>query len=604
MRLLINLVMVVLYLFLSPVLNAQVLEKRITMKENKIELGQALKKLKQDSGIKLSYANNVIPEKRIISIDVKEARLKEVLNKLFYGTNVTYEVIGDQVVLKNEKKKDPKKVSDKVIVPDSSKSEFVNPDITAQDETADNQHKITLPDTIQPSVVAKTTPGPTPSEKELRRKYRLEKKKLKYSYMLKRDSLYRMENNPKIVNQQKWNETIQNLKREIKEIRDSIHKGTYKLFPGLKADSTKTDSTAKFHSDNSAEPKDSAVYEDRLVQVTFISPLGTNGIRCGRYVNMLSLNILGGYAAGLQGFEFGGLVNLEKDYVYGVQFAGIANAVKNQVRGGQFSGVINLAGKDIHGGQFAGFANFSGDSLAGAQVAGFSNFTYGSFMGVQASGFCNIVTGNFRGSQISFINISPKEHQGVQIGFVNFARNLKGSQFGFLNVSDSAKGIPIGFLSIVRTGYHKVEFYGAESMYANIAFKTGAKHFYNILYAGAAVNSNYYRWAFGYGFGTEQELSKKVSLGLDVLSMHVNEKQSFTAKLNLLNQARLNLGVAISPKTSVFIGPTFNVMVSQFMNPDYTLGSALGRGQLYNTTSGSTPTNVKMWVGFNGGIRF
>jgi hypothetical protein len=604
MRLFINLVMVVLYLFLYPSLNAQVLEKRITMKEDKIELGQALKKLKQNSGIKLSYANNIIPEKRIISIDVKEVRLKEVLNKLFYGTNITYEIIGDQVVLKNEKKKEQKKVSDTVILPDSNKTELVNPDITAQDETADNQQKITLPDTLQPSVVVEAKPGPTPSEKELRRKYRLEKKKLKYAYMLKRDSLYRMKNNPKTVNQQKWNETIQNLKREIKEIRDSIHKGTYKLFPALKSDSTKTDSTANSHSSNSEQPKVSAGYENRLAQVTFISPLGTNGVRCGRYVNMLSLNILGGYAAGLQGFEFGGLVNVEKDYVYGVQFAGIANAVRNQVHGGQFSGVLNLAGRNVHGGQFAGFANFSGDSIAGAQVAGFSNFTYGSFKGAQVSGFCNIVTGNFRGPQISFINISPREHQGVQIGFVNFARNLKGSQFGFLNVSDSAKGIPIGFLSIVRTGYHKVEFYGAESMYANIAFKTGAKHFYNILYAGAAVNSNYYRWAFGYGFGTEQEVSKKISIGLDILSMHVNENQSFTAKLNLLNQARLNLGVAISPKTSVFIGPTFNVMVSQFMNPDYTLGSALGRGQLYNTTSGSTPTNVKMWLGFNGGIRF
>jgi hypothetical protein len=604
MRLYVNLIMAVLYLFLSLSLQAQVLEKKITMKEEKIELGQALKKLKENYGIKLSYANNTIPEKRIVSIDLKNAQLKEVLNKLFAGTNVSYQIIGDQVVLKNEKKKEQKKVSGKVIVPDSSKIAFVDQAVPAPDETVDIQPTITVADTIKPSVIAKDTSAPNPSAKELKRAYRLEKKRLKYAYMLKRDSLYMMENNPKSANQQKLNESIQHLKMEIKEIRDSIHKGTYKLFPGLKADSVKTDSSSKIHSLFSAQPKDSSGYKTRLAQVTFVSPIGTNGVRCGRYVNILSFNILGGYAAGLRGFEFAGLVNVEKDYVYGVQFAGLVNAVRNEVRGGQFSGLINLAGKNVHGGQFAGFANFSGDSIVGAQVAGFSNFSYGSFKGAQISGFCNVVTGNFKGTQISFINVSPKEHQGIQIGFINFARVLKGGQFGFLNVSDSAKGIPVGFLSIVRTGYHKVEFYGAESMYGNIAFKTGAQHFYNIIYAGAQLSSNYYRWAFGYGFGTEQNLSKKLTLGLDLLSMHVNENQSFTTKLNLLNQARLNLGLAISPKTSIFIGPTFNVMVSQFMNPDYVLGSGLGRGQLYNVTSGSTPTNVKMWVGFHGGMRF
>ncbi|MFL5728084.1 MAG: STN domain-containing protein [Cytophagaceae bacterium] len=590
--------MAVLFLFLSMSLQAQVLEKKITLHEDRIELGQALKKLKQNFGVKLSYANNAIPEKKIISIDVKEVSLKEVLDKLFIGTNVSYQLIGDQIVLKSDKKKEVKKIS-KAIKEDSSKTQPLNQNVPTQNETVNNEETV-LPDTSQTTVVQEIKPGPTPSQKELRRAYRLEKKRLKYSYMLKRDSLYRMENTPGTANQQRWNETVQNLKREIREIRDSIQQGSYKLFPPAKADSSRS----KTDSASAPLSGDSIHYETRPAQVTFVSPIGTNGIRCGRIVNGVSLNILGGYSAGLQGFEFGGLVNLERDYVHGAQFAGLVNLVRNQVNGGQFSGLVNVAGRRVKGGQFAGLINVAGDSVTGAQFAGLINATHGSFKGVQGAGLCNVVTGNFHGPQFGFINVTAKEHRGTQVGFINYSSKLKGAQIGFLNVCDSAQGIPVGFLSIVRHGYHKMELYGGESMYGNVALKTGVRHFYNILYAGGEVSSNYYRWAFGYGIGTEHAIGDRINLGLDLIAMHVNENQAFTAKLNLLNQARLNLGVAISRSASLFAGPTFNVMVSQYVNPDYTFGSKLGKGQLYNSTTGSTPTNIRMWIGFNGGIRF
>ena len=47
----------------------------------------------------------------------------------------------------------------------------------------------------------------------------------------------------------------------------------------------------------------------------------------------LSFNLLAGYYAKLDGFELGGLANLETEEVYGVQIAGLTNVVGGRVKG-------------------------------------------------------------------------------------------------------------------------------------------------------------------------------------------------------------------------------------------------------------------------------
>jgi hypothetical protein len=261
------------------------------------------------------------------------------------------------------------------------------------------------------------------------------------------------------------------------------------------------------------------------------------------------------------------------------------------------------------GPQGAGFCNLNNGSFKGFQAAGFCNVNKGTCKGLQAAGFCNVNSDSLHGAQFAgFANINPKNVKGLQVaGFINVANKVNGVQLGFINIADSVKGIPIGFLSIVRRGYRRVEFYGSESMYGNIAFKTGVRQFYNIFYLGGQTQNNSYRWAFGYGLGTELQVAKRIAVNLDLLSMHINENEGFTDQLNLLNQMKATLGIGLSKKTYLFLGPSFNVLVSQYVNPDdHSVGSRIGRGTLYNKTdtSGMHPTNIRMWFGLNGGIRF
>jgi hypothetical protein len=119
-------------------------------------------------------------------------------------------------------------------------------------------------------------------------------------------------------------------------------------------------------------------YAEKDWKLTFVTPIGTNGTASLRTVNRISVNLLAGVAAGLKGTEFGGLLNMETDYVHGAQFAGFANVVK----------------KEVTGVQLAGFANLSGGQTKGVQGAGFTNnIVLISSQVTQAAGFANIVVG-------------------------------------------------------------------------------------------------------------------------------------------------------------------------------------------------------------------
>ena len=71
----------------------------------------------------------------------------------------------------------------------------------------------------------------------------------------------------------------------------------------------------------------------------------------------LSFNLLAGYYAKLDGFELGGLANLQTEEVYGVQIAGLANVVGGNVKGFQAAAGLNLIRTDLKGLQVALGAN-------------------------------------------------------------------------------------------------------------------------------------------------------------------------------------------------------------------------------------------------------
>lgn len=389
-------------------------------------------------------------------------------------------------------------------------------------------------------------------------------------------------------------------------------------------------------------------------QLTFISPLGTNGMASGRTINNFSVNLILGYHYGLDGAEFSGFMSTLKGSMKGLQAAGFGNVVLGPAYGAQFSGFFNHVGKQMRGAQFAGFSNTILDSAVAAQFAGFGNLTKGSLQGGQAAGFGNVVTGSFQGFQLAgfgnvtngdclglqaagfgnvvkgdlkgaqiagfsnvatgdvigmqvagFANTARKSITGMQIsGFVNYASKVVGSQIGFINVADTIKdGAAIGFLSIVKDGYRRLEIGTNESFQGYASFKTGTEKFYNIFSAGLHVeNRHYLMWGFGYGIGTLIPLQKHWAVNIDAVSYQINQNEWFTDKLNLLNRANINAVYRLG-HLEIAAGPAFNILVTQLIDDEGQLRQPnISTGwSVYDYTN--FRTNIRMYPGFNVAVR-
>ncbi|TDB68097.1 LA_2272 family surface repeat-containing protein [Arundinibacter roseus] len=320
---------------------------------------------------------------------------------------------------------------------------------------------------------------------------------------------------------------------------------------------------------------DETTDEFRPVQFTFLTPIGTNGLDAVRYVNGLSVNMLGGVAKGLDGVEFSGIFAIETHNVKGGQFAGIFNAVGGQVRGAQFAGIANLVAKNVHGAQFGGIANISGKEVDGGQFAGIANLAIG-VEGAQVSGILNVAAGRVKGAQIGLINLA-EEVDGVQIGLINYAKN----------------------------GYRRVEFWASDVLYANAGFKMGGnRSFYTIFTAGATwPDSKTARWGYGLGFGTNRPLGKKNQLSLEGISYHINERKASWQDLNQLNQLRASFIFPLRNRLALTVTPTFNVQVSQLRTADGSVGAEWVDWHVYNKVFNNR-TRLMMWPGLNVGIQF
>lgn len=409
---------------------------------------------------------------------------------------------------------------------------------------------------------------------------------------------------------------------------------------------------------------DTADFERRPFQFTFLfPPLSTNGIDNGRIVNDVSLNLLIGVSGGVEKFEAGGLVNIDRYYVDGFQIAGFGNTVGGHVKGAQLAGFfnvngahfqglqgsgfvnvagagvggvqatgfVNVAGKEVEGFQGSGFANVAGKNVTGAQVTGFVNVAADTLNGFQGAGFLNVSGASLKGVQASgfgnvcgpgeipfqgsgFFNVADEVNGAQVTGFVNVAGQVKGVQVaGFLNICDSIEGVPIALISVVKqNGYRNLGFSVSEVQYINLSYQMGVKQLYTIYSLGKPFGPGS-RWMFGGGLGTRLELSEKTMLHIEGtvhqelwIGNSVNPYFLYIDRLNLYNSVKFMFGWEMQERVSLLIGPTFNVSVAH-SNPDMGMlpWHEIGPYSIFNRTSNNfNQTNVQMWFGLQGSIRF
>lgn len=335
-------------------------------------------------------------------------------------------------------------------------------------------------------------------------------------------------------------------------------------------------------------------------QFTVIPPIGTNGTTSEDIANDFSFNLLGGYNGGVNYFEFGSLVNINKGNVFGGQIAGVCNINMGNTEGFQLAGVYNQT-KQMGGIQIAGFMNMNSEKASGMLISGFTNIVAQDANGWMVTGFTNVVSGNFIGAQFTgFANIAHGDLTGFQLaGFINVAKKVKGVQIAFINVADTVEGLPFGFISIVKHGYHKFEASASESLYGNLSFKTGVNNLYNIFTLGFRPDGDTFYWGLGYGLGSQVNISKRVNLNFDIVGRHINENE-WTETLNVLGTFNMNFSVKIAKGFEFFAGPSYNIFIyDEASSPQI---HDFAPWSFYNETDGYT--SIKMYMGINAGIRF
>jgi len=378
-------------------------------------------------------------------------------------------------------------------------------------------------------------------------------------------------------------------------------------------------------------------------------------------VPTVSINILAGHYAKLDGVEFGGVLNLETEEVRGAQFAGVANIVGGYVEGfqgagtlnvarsnvnalqasgaanfaggnvrvGQLAGAVNIASRDLNGIQAAGAANCTGGNVRGSQLAGAINIARGDLNGLQASGTANYVSGdvrvgqlagainiatgsrfngmqasgavnvanNLRGAQFSVVNVANSV-VGSQIGVVNIARNVEGLQLGVVNVSESISGAPIGIFNFVKNSPPRLRFWSSDTAIANVGLRLGNRSIYTLLMAGVQPHEDPVCWSFGLGIGGNIPLTEQFFLNIDAMTQSIHyDWWEDDLNYTVLNKLRLGVGWRQSRWFSVMGGVALNVFVS-----DERDGSDIAYG--LDTVIESGDTTVRIWPGLFLGAQF
>lgn len=340
----------------------------------------------------------------------------------------------------------------------------------------------------------------------------------------------------------------------------------------------------------------------RPFQVSFTPGLSTHGKLAPQVVNNFSLNVLGGYTAGTNGIEIGGLFNLNKKEVKYAQLGGLFNVVGGKVTGVQFAGINNTVLDTVNALQASGLSNIVKGNMNGVQLTGVYNHVSDTVKGLQAAGVINFANKKVSGVQIAgVINFTNKETSGAQIGLINYSRKLKGVQVGLINIADTSDGLSIGLINIVLKGYHKLSLFADEVTNVNTAFKTGSNRLYSIFRAGVNAGDSNRVYSLGYGMGTELSLNRKKNLALNIELSSQHLYLGSWNYLNLLNRLHVNFNFKVHKYISLFAGPSFAVYYS-----DQTATISGYRSPLspaaYKTISFGN--NVSGWFGWSTGINF
>lgn len=528
-------------IFLSLGLSSQaqgLLNKTITIEARNKKLGEVLQLISKEGGFSFSYNSNIIKKDSIVTVNAKSKTVKLVLDDLL-GASCRYKEVDKYVIIQPEEKEKWYVVSG--IVTDGVTGEVL-PDATVFER---NQLASALTDKN----------GYFKLHLRDRDRYRTADITISKGFYV--------DTSISLVKGYDQELTVQ-ISPQLFNLPDIVvtqNSGVDKTWLGKLMVSTKLKTTTanlgKF-------------LVEKPYQMSLVPGLGTHGKMSGSVTNKVSLNILGGYSAGSDGVEVGGMFNIDRKDVRYAQAAGIVNFVEGNVTGGQAAGFTNIISGKATGAQAAGFFNKAAN-VRGVQAAGFCNIATDTVRGVQTSGFISIaksasvqvsgfinVADHVTGLQTAgFVNLADSVH-GLQLaGFVNIANKVKGVQLaGFVNIADSSD-CPIGFLNIIGNGEMAVGLTYDEVGTYMMGLRSGGRILYGIIGAGINRQPDKNVYAMELGFGAHIKVTRHFRVNTELSSLSFN---NFSHEYFLDNAIRVLPSVRFGP-VEVFGGAGFNVAI-------------------------------------------
>lgn len=513
-------------LFAHNVVNLQLQNEKLSV---------AMKHITQQTGVEFSYNPRIVNTDRLVSVNIINKELKEAIG-LLLSDMYFYTIKGKYVVIISAKKL-PDVLSDNETVIDGNKKN--------KEKSSGNNFSSGL------SIIGD---GKIANEQ------------------IKKGS-------PQLINNQE-NETTM-----LKKIAGVI---TLSALTWGGADAQLR------HADMSKAPVSKMEYNIGLqkstAQLTFITPMSTDGGNTKNKEYKFSLNILGGITGGVNGVEIGGWFNINKQDMRGFQMAGLFNSTGGTVSGVQMGGLANHVKGDMKGLQMGGIANVARKS-SGFQIAGIANYTTG-LNDVQIAAVTNIAAGS-RFQMAGIANIA--RGADIQIGAVNIAQQAR-FQMGVINISETDDAAMLGILNLVKNGgLFEVGISANDYIYGAANLITGTDKLYSVLSFGVS-SSNV---TMGAGVGTRIQLGDSPRGIHFELMHHQIYRNNFKNKGRdaALEQLRVFYSVRKN-KFTLYGGPTINVLhrdtdFTEVKDPIYSIFKDRG-----------TKHSFDLWAGAEIGVRF
>ncbi|RYE20287.1 MAG: hypothetical protein EOP51_18165 [Sphingobacteriales bacterium] len=570
------------------------LNKPVTIDLYRKPLSEALTRISKQGGFSFSYNSNIVKGDSLVTVKVNNRPIHEVLD-MFFGSSIEYKETANHIVLQ---KSPPYWYVSGYVVDELTGEKLVNASVYEKEQLVasltDEQgyFKLKLRDRLQPAVISISKSWYSDTSLQLHSGS-------------DRELTVRI--------------TPKNF------VLDSVA-----ITPNSQIEKTWLGSMFLSSRQRMQSMNLNKFFVDKPYQASVVPGVGTHGKMSAQVVNKFSFNLLGGYTAGVNGFEIGGVFNIVRydvryahvagvfnitgGEVTGIQVGGLYNHVLDTVSGVIVSGISNVTLKDVKGVDVGGLYTHVGGNMNGVLVSALGSYVAGNVTGievdglyahsggntdgVQVGGLTTYTRKNVDGTQVSGVaNIAGGDVDGGQIaGLFNYAKRVDGVQIGLINIADTSSGYSIGLINVIMKGYHKLSLFTNESSPFNASFKTGNKNIYSILIGSVDSRPNKKLLGMGYGIGTERKLYKNLSLNPELSSEYFY--MGDWGNNHLITKLQLNFNYRIGKHLSVYAGPSFNVYLIESDN----VYNNYRREVFPNYSVNRMTDNLYNWIGWNVGI--